>query len=311
MDWFGTRAVIASRYSPPRRRLLLVIYFSGEIEAIHFSSTFTGALLMLTNLALLAILFAEARQAEDLSLGNARLTHGITGLKRAHAKVLPGDSLVVSFDILGITADEDGKVRYSIGTELSDARGKVLFRQPATDQEMTASLGGGHIPAFAQADVGLDLPAGEYGMKVMVTDRATKKSASLTQQFTVLPKAFGLVRLNVSRDPDGHLPVMMKVAGETAWFHLAVVGFARPKPGGQPSVQLEVRILDDKDKPTIARPLVGTVDKDVPASALSLPLQFPLVLNRAGKFTLHLKLTDNVSRKTVEYSAPFIVHAPR
>ncbi len=61
----------------------------------------------------------------------------------------------------------------------------------------------------------------------------------------------------------------------------------------------------------MVKPVVGTVDKDVPAAAASLPLQFPLTLNRAGKFTLQLKLTDKVSDKSVEYSAPVTVHPAR
>src|SRR4051794_15837787 len=103
---------------------------------------------MLTTLVLLTGLLSAPAQAEDLSLTDVRLTHGIFGPPRASAKVLPGDRLVVSFDIAGITTDEGGKVRYRIGTELSDAKGKVLFRQPARDQETIAALGGGHLPAF-------------------------------------------------------------------------------------------------------------------------------------------------------------------
>ena len=57
----------------------------------------------------------------------------------------------------------------------------MLFRQPARDQETIAALGGGHLPAFAQVDVGLDQSPGDYKVKVTVTDRATDKSASLTR----------------------------------------------------------------------------------------------------------------------------------
>src|SRR5438067_10736916 len=98
---------------------------------------------MLTNLALLAGLLAGAAQADGLTLEGAHLTHGIFGPPRAGARILPGDGLVVSFDIVGVTADEAGKVRYAIGVELSEATGKVLFRQLPREQETLASLGGG------------------------------------------------------------------------------------------------------------------------------------------------------------------------
>jgi hypothetical protein len=257
---------------------------------------------------LLASLLAVPAQADDLSLTNVRLTHGMSGPKRPNAKVLPGDHLIVSFDITGITTDESGKARYSISTELSDADGKVQFRQPPRDQEIVVSLGGGILPAFAQADVGLKQPAGDYSMKVTVTDRATGKSQSLTQPFTVLPPAFGAIRLGISRDPDGQLPILLPVAGDTVYCSLSVVGFQRDKPEGQPHVVLEIRVLDAKGKPTFARPTVGTVNKDVPVRDVVIPLQFPLTLNRTGTFTLELKLTDKISGKSIEKSAQFTVH---
>ena len=265
---------------------------------------------MLSTLALMAGLVAPA-QADGLSLTDVRLTLGICGPPRASAKLLPGDNLIISFDIAGISADDSGKVRYSIGTELSDANGKVLFRQVPREQDTVAALGGNTLPAFAQVDVGLQQPPGEYKCKVTVTDLATSKSKSFTQPFTVLEKAFGLVRLSASLDPDGQYPATQPVAGQTAWLHLAVVGFERASEGGQPNVTLEVSILDDKGERTTKKPITGTINKDVDAKTPVLPLQFPIALNRPGKFTLQLKLADKISGKTVQHSAPFIVRPHR
>jgi hypothetical protein len=269
---------------------------------------------MLSTLVLLAGLMGPA-QSDGLSLTDVRLTLGISGPPRASAKLLPGDNLIVSFDITGITADDEGKVRYSIATELTDATGKVLFRQLPREQSTTASLGGGILPAFAQVDVGLEQPAGDYKLKVTVTDVANSKSQSFTQNFSVVPKAFGLVRLSASFDPDGQLPASLPVAGQTIWLHLAAVGYERAKKeansGGQPNVTLEVRILDEQGKPTTVKPISGTINKDVPEKAVALPLQFPVMLNRAGKFTLKLTANDKLSGKSVEYSAPLVVRPHR
>src|SRR5262245_13792209 len=234
---------------------------------------------MSTFLAVLASLFTGLAEPEALSLTDVRFTLGVFGPPRASTKVLPGDRLVVSFDIAGITADETGKVRYSLATELSDANGKVLFRQTPRNQETIAALGGGRLPAFAQVDVGLNQPPGEYTLKVTVTDRGTDKTASLTRNFTGLERAFGLVRLSASRDPDGHLPASLPAVGQTLWLNLTVVGFQREKES-QPHVTLEVRIVDEDGKPTTAKPLTGTVNKDVPDKDEALPLQFPILLNR-------------------------------
>ncbi len=262
-------------------------------------------------LALIASLIAGLGEPEDLSLTDIRFTLGVFGPPRAGTKVLPGDRLVVSFDIAGISADENGKVLYSLATELSDAKGKVLFRQAPRNQETIAALGGRRLPAFAQVDVGLDQPPGSYKLKITVTDRAVNKTASATRSFAVLPRSFGLVRLSASRDPDGQLPAFLPAAGQTVWLHLTVVGFERDKDGGQPNVVLEVHLRDEQGKATTARPLSGTVNKDVPDRDEALPMQFPVLLNRAGKFTLQLKATDKVSGKTVEHSAPFTVQSHR
>src|SRR5258708_21189289 len=117
---------------------------------------------MLHSLAVMAGLLAFPAEADGLSLADARITHGIFGPPRVSPKLLPGDNLVVSFDVVGITVDDAGKVRYSISTELSDSTGKVWFRQPAKPEETVVSLGGGHLPAVAHVDVGLDQPAAEY-----------------------------------------------------------------------------------------------------------------------------------------------------
>src|SRR5262249_53055621 len=146
-------------------------------------------------LALLAALHAPA-QADGLSLTGARLAHGVLGPDRADARLLPGDTLIVSFDIEGITLDPQGKARYSMATERADSKGEAQFKQPARDLDATDVLGGGRLPAFARVDVGLQQAPGDYVLTVTVTDLANKKSQSLKQKFTVLPKAFGVVRLH-------------------------------------------------------------------------------------------------------------------
>ena len=149
---------------------------------------------MLMTLPLLAALAVTPNQADALTLTDVRVTSGILGPTRQNTKYLPGDTLSLSFIINGITADPNGKVLYSIATEVTDAGGKAIFTQPAQDREAVNGLGGNQLPAFAQVAIGLQQPAGEHTLKVTVTDRANKKSQSLTQKFEVLPPGFGVVR---------------------------------------------------------------------------------------------------------------------
>ena len=256
-------------------------------------------------LSLLLLGFAGA-QAGGLTLANVRLTQGVLGPVRTDTKLLPGDSLVVSFDITGITADPTGKVLYSMTTEVTDKAGKVLFRQPARDMEGFNSLGGTTLPAYAQIDIGLDQPTGDHVLKVTVTDRAAKKSATLTQNFHVLPKAFGVVRVHGTADPEGQAPAGLLGVGQSLFVNFAVVGFTRGA-NKQPNLQLEMHVLDDKGKPTVSKPFSGVVNKDVPANASAVPAQFLISLNRPGKFQVELKAIDDVAKKTVSHSFPLNV----
>ncbi|MBL8794458.1 MAG: hypothetical protein JNM56_11175 [Planctomycetia bacterium] len=264
---------------------------------------------MLTTLALLTLLQLPPAQAGTLSLTGARVSHGVSGPTRADTKVLPGDRLCVTFDIDGITVDANGKVLYSVATEVADAKGKVIFRQPPRDLETINSLGGSKLPAFAQVDIGLEQPAGDYTLTVNVTDRANKKSQSLSQKFTVLPKGFGIIHLTTTADPDAEVPANLLGAGQSLWVNYAVVGFGRDTAKKQPNATMTLRVLDEKGKPTLAQPFTGTVDKDVPANATALPVQFLLSLNRPGKFTVEVTASCKHTGKTVTQSFPINVQA--
>ena len=78
-----------------------------------------------TVVAAVAALSAPAAEPGTLTLSNVRATYGILGPVRADSRVLPGDSYVVSFDIEGVRVGPDGKVSYTIATEVRNAAGGV------------------------------------------------------------------------------------------------------------------------------------------------------------------------------------------
>jgi len=140
---------------------------------------------MWTSLALLSALSLTPSQA-DLSLTHVRSTHGMLGPQRENETLNPGDILFVCFDIEGITADEDGKVRYSTAIEISDSSGKLLFKQQPQNSETKGSLGGNRIPAYAYFSVGLDAPAGDYGFKVHGKDLVSGKEQIVSRTVRVM-----------------------------------------------------------------------------------------------------------------------------
>lgn len=262
---------------------------------------------MWTTVALFTAMSLAPAQAGGLQLSNVRTTFGVLGADRPDVKLLPGDTFFVAFDIEGLTVDpKTGKVQYSMGMEVTNSKGKPEFKQDPSNQETHNHLGGSRVPAFAHVDIGLDQPPGEYLMAVTVSDTVKKTSKTLSQKFTVMPKDFGLVRLQVS---NGRFPVPpIGVPGQSLMLSFAAIGFQRDAAKKQPVIGVELRILDESGKPTLAQPITGNVDKDVPDNLPAVPMDFMLILNRSGKFTVELKATDQLSKKTSTLKFPIVVY---
>lgn len=273
---------------------------------------------MWTTLALAAALQLAPSQAGKLALVNVRPTYGMLGAPRPSSQILPGDIFWLAFDVDNIQVDAKGKAVYSMGFEVSDSKGKPLLKEEENkDRPLIAdlTLGGTRLPVFARVEVGLDQPPGEYTMKVTVTDRTAKASVSLERKFQVQPLTLGLVRLSTSYDPPH--PVtgprypapMVAVPGQFLHVNFVAVGFDRDKAKKHPNLQVELNVLDEKGKPAQAKPDMGQVtEKDnVPENTRAMPMGFTMALNRPGQYTVELKATDLVSKKTQTLKFPLTV----
>ncbi len=264
-----------------------------------------------TTIVLAAALAAAPGEKDQLTLNRVRDTHGLMGPTRSAEKLHPGGELYICFDIDGVTIDDEGKVHYSIAYEIADPKGKVLVKQEPRNLDATAGLGGDSIPAFFHLDVGLQSPPGEYTVTITVVDLPTKRSQQLKRTVAVLPKDFALVRVKTTSDREGQLPVPVPGAGQGLWLTFGAVGFARGGDAKQPDLTFEMRVLDEKGKPTLAKPFTAQVNKDVPDEAALVPGQFFLSLNRSGKFTVELTATDKAGGKKAQLTFPLIVQDPK
>jgi hypothetical protein len=253
---------------------------------------------------LAGLLALIAGQGDELQLKNIQPIYGSAGPARAAAKILPGDSLFLAFDIAGLSV-KDGTAEYSLATEIS-AKGKLQYRQPPKDNKASLPLGGTTLQGLAQFEIGLNTPPGEYEFKVTVTDLPTKKTHSFTRTFEVAPPAFGIVRLNPTLDPAGDASTTLLGVGQTLWINFSTVGFTRDKTTMQPNLTFELNVTDAAGK-SFAKPYTGSVTKDVPAMVPALPGQFPLPLNAPGKFTVEIKATDVLAGKSAKLSFPIQV----
>lgn len=262
---------------------------------------------MLMTMTVVAALSLAPAQPGDLKLSNPRATHGVLGTARTENKILPGDMYFLTFDIENLKSDDEGKVVYAMGMELINPQGQTEYKKdPQERPPLYNVLGGSRIPAFVHAQTGADLPPGEYTLKVTVTDRSTKKSVTLARKFEVMKKAFGLVELTSSYDKDGIFSAPpIGVTGQSLFVNFWAVGFARTK--NKPNISFEMRVYDEAGKPTLPKAVAGQFNEDIPEEWQRLPMNFYLPLNRAGKFTVKLKATDQIDKKTAEVSFPITV----
>jgi hypothetical protein len=255
---------------------------------------------MWASLALAAAVTLTPAQAGPLKLANVRVTNGFLGPTRENNKLLPGDLFYVSFDIEGLKVSDAGKAEYSMGMELTDSAGAIKFKEDPSKREFVPRLGGNRLAMFANSSIGNDTPPGVYTLRVTIADAlAGGKPEVLEQKFEVLPKGFGLIRPQLAYPAQGFVPAPpVAVAGQTLMFTCAAVGFQRAKAENvqQPNLGVEVKVYDESGKPTLPQPYTDLI-KDVPETYAFAPISVPLPLNRPGKFTVEVLVTDNVAKK--------------
>jgi hypothetical protein len=258
---------------------------------------------MLATLALAALGLVPA-QPGGLTLTNKRLTYGIMGQERKDKQFIIGDLLVLAFDIEGLKAKDDGQVFYSLGMKLVDADGKLQFEQEPRDIEATNSLGGTRTVGLAFVEIRTDTKPGKYTLTVSITDRETKAKQELTQDFEVIAPRLGLVQVNLGGPP-------VAVVGQTCVVNFVATGF-KLDAKKQPNIKAELRVLDADGKPTLKKTPTGEAKEVAEEYKQLLPFQFPLTLNRPGRFRVEIKIMDlNDNGKTVEQTLDFTVYDPK
>ena len=253
---------------------------------------------------LLALAFSPA-EAGSLQLNNVRATYGVLGPDRPDNKIMPGDTLIVSYDIEGIRPGADGKAHYRIGMEVTDPKGTVHFKQEPKGKAVNIPPGGQGLQGVATLHVGLDQPPGEYAVKLTVTDDTQHSSKAVTKTYEVVAKQFGLVRVGIDGDATTKSVDPFFHTDRPGRVMFSAVGFGHG-PSGQPDVRVVMNVQQD-GRPAFDQPTVGVVDKGVPGKALVVPMEFQLQLTRGGRYHVELRAEDRVTGQTAAVTFPITV----
>ena len=278
---------------------------------------------MLGSIFLVAALALAPGQAGGLKLSNVRNTYGELGGARPEGKFLPGDIFYVGFDIENLSINDEGQVAYEMAMEVLDKDSKAIFEQKPAMKTDFVPLGGAKLPARAFISVGIDQEPGTYTLKLTVKDlgkgAAKANAQTLSKSFEVSKKEFGIVAVNTSVDDRGAFPSPTTgIVGQSIYVQFGVVSFERaapkadpkstaPKAAPQPDLTFEMVTLDSFGKPTIGKPVLYKLATEVKEQDQGFAMRFFLPMTRAGKFTVRLKATDNISKKESTFDLPITV----
>src|SRR5579875_326455 len=226
-----------------------------------------GGSSMWTTLALLSALSSAPAQGGQLELKNPRFTYGILGQERKDSTFLPGDMVVLSFDIEGLKTKDDGTAQYSMSMKLfNHKKNKYVFEKDPQELTVVNSLGGTHQPAWALTNFFTDSDPGDYTIRVEVKDILGNATAKpLERKLTVNKLEFGIVRpglvyLDLNENQVGAAPALappLAVPGQNLMLHFTTVGFTEAGEKNEPKVSVQVEIQDESGKPVVKNPKSG------------------------------------------------------
>jgi hypothetical protein len=262
-------------------------------------------------MATLALLLVATAAQAKLEIQDIKAAFGPLGPERKSLEVQPFDDLLLRFTVSGLKCDDEGKMDVTEVLKLTDADGKVLLEQKLPIKDVLP-LGGNRMNLDAHLNVGDKIPEGTYSFSITVKDNLADESVSFDRKVTAKAPSFSLVSPEFFYDPDYKVFAPAGgVVGQKLHFRMKGVGF--DKSPGKVDAEMTIQLLDAKGKEVMPKPItvkIASDDPEVVKKANFLTLNGQVALNRAGDFTLVVKLTDKLAKKTVELALPVKVIEP-
>jgi hypothetical protein len=119
-----------------------------------------------------ATLILSVGQAQaQIDFKNVRPLDGPNGAVRKHNNVMPGDTLVISYEIVGLAVlvvdPKTEKISYQTTLQIIDAEGKILLQ---TKTPVEAIPNAKAIPAELEVTFGIKSQPGKYSIRLTVHD---------------------------------------------------------------------------------------------------------------------------------------------
>jgi hypothetical protein len=246
--------------------------------------------------------------ARAVDIKNDRAAYGPFGANRTSTKVYAGDVYMLFFDITDITVDaKTGLAKYTMTFEVTDSKGKEHLKETA-NKGLLLGLGGSTVPEMATTIFGVDQQPGKYQIKVTITDPITKTSQKLMREVEVIPPDFAIIHVQAQA---------VGFKGQDYIAQYALVGMAFNNQAKTHKINVSTQVFDEAGKPTTTEPIVVKIPDDLPGTKAEkaekreiIRMNSPIFLNRAGRFTVVIEATDELTKKTSKLTYPLTVVDP-
>lgn len=259
--------------------------------------------------ALIVVLFTTSLWAGDLKITNLRLMESEHGLPKREATYVPGENLVLNFDMVGLKRD-GVTMTFKLTFELVDPTGEVASRWQSEETRVTDLFGGSAQPGSVWYEFPGEAMRGTYTAKLSVEDVATREVAEASVPVTLAEPELSIVNLGLTADPNGQQPCgRVRVEREVVWVDFSVAGLRQVDKKAR--FQQDLVLLDEDGSVVGWHP--NAVDAEVTMRGPVTAVQNRLALTRTGKYHVKVVVRDlNADGSKTEHVVPIeVVPSPK